>query len=70
VEQKQIEIDTYFLGKKGHINNLFNTTFWTLVKSGMTEAEAEKHLRVNMSLFKVVIFKYLNAFAIGIVLER
>lgn len=30
-----------------HINNLYNTTFWTLVKSGMTETEAEARLRVK-----------------------
>ncbi|KAG1445381.1 hypothetical protein G6F56_009935 [Rhizopus delemar] len=28
-----------------HINNLYNTTFWTLVKSGLTEKEAEAKLR-------------------------
>jgi tRNA(His) guanylyltransferase len=34
-----------------HINNLFNTTFWALVQQGgMTEIEAEDHLKVN-SLF-------------------
>ncbi|OBZ91808.1 putative tRNA(His) guanylyltransferase [Choanephora cucurbitarum] len=33
-----------------HINNLFNTTFWTLVqKTNMTETEAEKHLRGSFS---------------------
>ncbi|KAL0141789.1 tRNAHis guanylyltransferase-domain-containing protein [Mucor lusitanicus] len=32
-----------------HINNLFNTTFWALVKSGMTEDAAEKHLRGSFS---------------------
>lgn len=29
-----------------HINNLYNTTFWALVKSGMKESEAEAKLRV------------------------
>ena len=29
---------------EGHINNLHNTTYWSLVKKGMTEAEATKRL--------------------------
>lgn len=31
----------------GHINNLFNTTFWALVHDGMTNQEAEKELAVR-----------------------
>ncbi len=31
----------------GHINNLYNTTFWTLVqKGGLTTVQAEERLRV------------------------
>lgn len=29
---------------EGHINNLHNTTYWSLVKDGMTEVEATKRL--------------------------
>ena len=33
-----------------HINNLFNTTFWALVQQGgMTEIEAEEHLKGTFS---------------------
>jgi tRNA(His) guanylyltransferase len=28
----------------GHINNLYNTAFWALVASGLSETEAEKRL--------------------------
>lgn len=42
---------SYILGKlltmAGHINNLFNTTFWALVHDGMTNQEAEKELAVR-----------------------
>lgn len=32
----------------GHINNLYNTTFWALQqKGGMSATEAEKELKVN-----------------------
>jgi tRNA(His) 5'-end guanylyltransferase len=32
----------------GHINNLYNTTFWALIqKGGMTAQEAEKELDVS-----------------------
>lgn len=35
------------MGSKGHINNLYNTTFWALVqKGGMLRAEAEETLKV------------------------
>lgn len=35
-----------------HINNLFNTTFWALVQQGgMTEKDAENHLRVSLACF-------------------
>ena len=30
-----------------HINNLYNTCFWTLVHSGLTAVEAEKRLCVS-----------------------
>lgn len=31
----------------GHINNLYNTTFWALVlKGGISNTEAEKELKV------------------------
>lgn len=33
---------------EGHINNLYNTTFWTLIqKGGMDAKEAEKRLAVS-----------------------
>jgi tRNA(His) 5'-end guanylyltransferase len=33
---------------KGHINNLYNTTFWALIqKGGMDPKEAEKELAVK-----------------------
>lgn len=41
-----------------HINNLYNTTFWTLVKSGMTETEAEARLRVNSKGGACNLFRY------------
>lgn len=32
-----------------HINNLYNTTFWTLIlRGGRTEKEAEKELQVRL----------------------
>jgi tRNA(His) guanylyltransferase len=38
---------TYF-GYKGHINNLYNTTFWALIQNGGMDAkEAEKALTVR-----------------------
>jgi len=34
--------------KKGHINNLYNTTFWALIQRGKMDAiEAEKFLKVS-----------------------
>jgi len=36
----------------GHINNLYNTTFWTLIQQGgLTAKEAEKELAVSDSLY-------------------
>lgn len=35
-----------------HINNMFNTCFWTLVKSGLTNQEAEKRLSGTLSADK------------------
>jgi tRNA(His) 5'-end guanylyltransferase len=33
----------------GHINNLYNTTFWALIQQGgMEPKEAEKELAVNI----------------------
>jgi tRNA(His) 5'-end guanylyltransferase len=38
---------TYFYDK-GHINNLYNTTFWALIQNGGMDAkEAEKALAVR-----------------------
>lgn len=37
----------------GHINNLYNTTFWAIVHSGKSEQEAEEKLRVCYSYFDV-----------------
>lgn len=37
----------------GHINNLYNTTFWALVqKGGMDVTEAEERLKVFCSAVK------------------
>ena len=34
--------------KEGHINNLYNTTFWALIQQGQrTPQEAEKELTVS-----------------------
>ncbi|KAJ1979643.1 tRNA-histidine guanylyltransferase 1-like [Dimargaris xerosporica] len=35
-----------------HINNLYNTTFWALVKSGRTETQAEADLKGTLSADK------------------
>lgn len=36
----------------GHINNLYNTTFWALQQKGrMSATEAEKELKVTKSTF-------------------
>jgi len=35
-----------------HINNLYNTSFWTLVKSGKTPKEAEDQLKGTLSDYK------------------
>lgn len=36
----------------GHINNLYNTTFWTMVLQGnMSNTDAEKELKVRLSLW-------------------
>lgn len=33
----------------GHINNLYNTTFWTLVlRGGLSNVEAERELMVSL----------------------
>lgn len=37
----------------GHINNLYNTTFWAIVHSGKSEQEAEEKLRVCYFYFDV-----------------
>lgn len=42
--------ETFFLSFSGHINNLYNTTFWALVQQGgMTHTEAEEHLKGTVS---------------------
>ncbi|CAO3654595.1 unnamed protein product [Mucor hiemalis] len=45
-----------------HINNLFNTTFWALVqKGGMTQIEAEDHLKGSFSKDKnEILFTQFN----------
>jgi tRNA(His) guanylyltransferase len=40
---KMCSLTKYMLG---HINNLYNTTFWAIVHSGKSEQEAEERLRV------------------------
>ncbi|CAO3682494.1 unnamed protein product [Umbelopsis vinacea] len=37
------------LAELGHINNLYNTTFWAIVHSGKSEQEAEEKLRGTFS---------------------
>ncbi|CEI90262.1 hypothetical protein CU097_010460 [Rhizopus azygosporus] len=44
-----------------HINNLYNTTFWALVKSGMKESEAEAKLRGSFAKDKnEILFSTFN----------
>ncbi|XP_053688639.1 probable tRNA(His) guanylyltransferase [Sabethes cyaneus] len=44
-----------------HINNLYNTTFWNLVDSGLTNAEAETRLRGTLSSDKnEILFQEFN----------
>nr|XP_019563226.2 probable tRNA(His) guanylyltransferase [Aedes albopictus] len=44
-----------------HINNLYNTTFWNLVASGLTNAEAETRLRKTLSSDKnEILFSEFN----------
>jgi tRNA(His) guanylyltransferase len=38
--------------RKGHINNLHNTTFWALVNQGMSEQDATKRLEGTESADK------------------
>lgn len=40
----------------GHINNLYNTTFWAIVHSGKTETQAEEDLRVRLDEDNTTIF--------------
>lgn len=44
------------LGEIGHVNNLYNTTFWNMVKGnettpGMSTTEAELALKVSFVFF-------------------
>ncbi|MCJ1479195.1 tRNA-His guanylyltransferase [Lambiella insularis] len=40
-------------GEKGHINNLYNTTFWALVeKAGLSSTQAEKDLKGSVAADK------------------
>jgi hypothetical protein len=50
---------TYILLRTGHINNLYNTTFWTLVqKGGLENRVAEKELSGTVSSDKnEILFK-------------
>lgn len=42
-----------FANKTGHINNLYNTTFWALVQQGgMTHTQAEEHLKGTVAADK------------------
>ena len=41
-----------FPSLKGHINNLYNTTFWSLVKSGKTPAETQDRLKQTFAAGK------------------
>lgn len=34
----------------GHINNLYNTCFWSLVNSGVSNSEAQKQIKVKILL--------------------
>ena len=39
----------------GHVNNLYNTTFWALVnKEGTTNKEAEERLKVSCNWFDML----------------
>ncbi len=44
--QTDCRISYHLTNNLGHINNLYNTCFWSLVKSGRSHQEAEEDLRV------------------------
>jgi tRNA(His) 5'-end guanylyltransferase len=50
--------------REGHINNLFNTTFWALVQLGGMDAQsAEKELSVSVSYkFFVMVWRILMGY--------
>ena len=40
----------------GHVNNLYNTSFWTLIqKGGLTTVQAEERLKVRRLLGQVLV---------------
>jgi tRNA(His) 5'-end guanylyltransferase len=46
----------------GHINNLYNTTFWALIQlGGMDGKEAEKELAVSESPFETQTVNMTNS---------
>lgn len=48
-------LDGWWLMTQGHINNLYNTTFWSMVlKGGMGNTEAERELQVSFYQFNSV----------------
>ena len=48
-------VQNLLLNFKGHINNLYNTTFWALIQIGGVDAKsAEKELSVSSSDCKSV----------------
>lgn len=52
--QRQGSIKNYSVYVLGHINNLYNTVFWTLVqKGGLTTTEAEDRLKVKGNIFAI-----------------
>jgi Uncharacterized conserved protein len=45
----------------GHINNLYNTTFWTMIqKGGMTNTDAERELKVSTSSLNFQSYSLFN----------
>ena len=50
----KISLRTSLNWDSGHINNLYNTTFWALVqKAGMEARAAEEKLKVKLSNYVV-----------------
>lgn len=57
--------------KEGHINNLYNTTFWTLIQKGGFDAKsAEKELAVSLQISKKSTFDNYSHVISGVISRR